>query len=96
LGSKCLNLEVDLAPERALMKYVIAVKREARDTLGDSLSEIVKGVSGVDPVGKSPNPVRMQVEATPEGIAKLQDLIGDKILIEPLILHEAFSATKGA
>jgi hypothetical protein len=71
------------------MKYIIAVKREARDRLGDGLSEVVKGVPGVEPVGSSPNSWRMQVEATPEGITVLKNVTRNDLLIEPLIYHES-------
>jgi hypothetical protein len=74
------------------MKYIIAVKREARDTLDGNLLEFVKKVPGVEPVGNSPSPWRMQVEATPEGITALQLVTGDKLLVERLVYHEAFTA----
>jgi hypothetical protein len=78
------------------MKYIIAVKREARDTLDGNLLEVVKNAPGVEPVGNSPSPWRVQVEATPEAITELQNTTGDKLLIEPLIYHEALSAGQNA
>jgi len=74
------------------MKYIIAVKREARETLGENLLEIVSHTPGVEPVGNSPSPWRLQVEATPEGIEALKDAGENKLLIEPIVYHDAFSA----
>jgi len=52
----------------------------------------VRGVEGVEPVGTSSSPWRMQVEATPNGILDLQDAAGEDVLIEPIIRHDAFVA----
>jgi hypothetical protein len=76
------------------MKYIIAIKREARDSLAGNLLEVVNKVPGVEPVGNSPSPWRLQVEATPEGITELQNATGDKLEVEPLIFHKTLSAVQ--
>ena len=66
--------------------FVIAVKRERRDEVPRDWIETVRGTPGVTIVGDA-NLSRLQVRASPDGIASVRDQLSDYLLIEKLIPH---------
>jgi hypothetical protein len=70
------------------MRYVIAVKREARSKMTEKLSDLLNRVRGLKTVGGDESLGRYQVEATPEAVDELNRLSADRLHVEPLIEHE--------
>jgi hypothetical protein len=66
--------------------FVLAVKRDRRDEVPRDWMQVVRGTPGVTVMGDT-NPLRMQVRATPEGIARVRDQLSDYLEIEKLIPH---------
>ncbi len=70
--------------------YVIAVKREMRKTAPANWVDSVISVPGVSLCGDS-NPLRIQVNATPEAIREVANKLGHYCHIEPIIEHYPLS-----
>ena len=66
--------------------FVIAVKRERRDDVPRDWIEVVRGTPGVTIMGDA-SPLRLQVRATSEGIARVRDRLSDYLEIEKVIPH---------
>jgi hypothetical protein len=79
-------------PRKKLMKYVVAFKREARGQMKQGLTQLLATIPGADNIVGSDNDVRVQVDLTPEAIAKLQEVAPGQLYIEPLYAHKALSA----
>ncbi len=73
------------------MKYVVAVKREARGQLKGTLAELLKNIPGVQCIVGDADATRLQVELTPEGYEGLQKASQGRLHIEPLILRQRLS-----
>jgi hypothetical protein len=71
-----LRLEVDT------MKYVVAVRREARGLA--SLADIVMHVAGLQ-IGPSD---RALIDVTPQVADELKRRYGDSVIVEPEIRHD--------
>ncbi len=67
-------------------RYVIAVRRDARDRVPEGWVEALGAIEGVAIVGAD-NPARVQVDATPAAIAQARALCGDFAHVEPAIEH---------
>ena len=67
-------------------RFVVAVKRDCRDTAPDDWLETVRATPGVTVVGD--NPARAQIEATPEALERIVAALGDYLHVEPVILHK--------
>jgi len=72
------------------MRYVVAVKREARGQWTESLSEFLTRIPGAGNILSSPDSPRVQVDLTTEGVQRLQEVAGHMLHIEPLIPHKTF------
>jgi hypothetical protein len=70
-------------------RFVIAPKRSRRDALRADWLDIVRAIPGVVILGDA-NPVALQVSASAEGLARLQELFADVLNIERIIPHERF------
>lgn len=68
--------------------YLVAVKRQLRDQVEDDWSKVLESIEGVEPAPSPLRPDRIQVEATPAGIAKVRQCLGDICHIEPVLRHE--------
>jgi hypothetical protein len=66
--------------------FVIAVKRDRRDDVPRDWMQVVRGTPGVTVMGDA-NPQRLQVRASPDGIARVRDQLSDYLQIEKLIPH---------
>lgn len=67
-------------------RYIIAIKREHRDTVPSHWKEPLRSIAGLAIVGDD-DPLRVQVEATDEAIAEARRVLGDCCYIEPVIIH---------
>lgn len=67
-------------------RYIIAIKRERRDTASSNWKEPLRSIAGLAIVGDD-DPLRVQVEATDKAIAEARRLLGDCCHIEPIIMH---------
>lgn len=68
-------------------KYILAVKRGKRADAPTNWLEHVRRIPGVHVEG-SASADRAQVEATPEGLAALQQVVGEFCHIEPVITRQ--------
>lgn len=68
-------------------RFVLAPKRSRRDALRADWLDIVRDIPGVTILGDA-NPLALQVSASAEGLARLQELFGDVLNIERIIPHE--------
>jgi len=66
--------------------YVIAVKREQRDTVPADWKQIVRDTPGVSVMGDA-SPFRLQVRASPDAIAVIRDRCSAYLHVEELNLH---------
>jgi len=80
------------ASKEATMKYVVALKREARGQLKESLCQFLAKIPGAGNIVGDDDAVRVQVDLTPEAVAQLEKLGADLMYIEPLVAHKAFSS----
>ena len=71
---------------RMNQRYIIAIKRERRDTVSSNWKEPLRSIAGLAIVGDD-DPLRVQVEATDEAIAEARRLLGDCCHIESVIMH---------
>lgn len=78
------------AEDTALGKYVVATKREVK---GERVSAVerIRGVAGAEVKGAA-NPDRVVVEMTPDVALELQRRYPDKLVVEPIIMHERSSS----
>jgi hypothetical protein len=67
-------------------EYVIGIKRERRDDVPADWREIVRGTSGVEVTGDA-SPVRLQIRASPEAVARLRERLSVYVHIEKVIRH---------
>lgn len=67
-------------------RYIIAIKRERRDTAPSHWKAPLRSIAGLAIVGDD-DPLRIQVEATDEAIAEARQVMGDCCHIEPAITH---------
>jgi hypothetical protein len=70
------------------MRYIVAIKREARNKMTEKLSDILNRVQGLRTVGGDENTGRYQVEATPQALDELNRISSDRLHVEPVIMHE--------
>ena len=75
------------------MRYIVAVKREARGKMTESLSDLLDRVPGLQTMGGDENAGRYQVEATPQALDELNRISADRLHVEPLIMHERVATT---
>jgi hypothetical protein len=68
-------------------RFVLAPNRSRRDALRADWLDIVRAIPGVTIVGDA-NPVALQVSASADGLARLQELFADLLNIERIIPHE--------
>ncbi len=68
-------------------RFVLAPKRSRRDVLRADWLDVVRAIPGVTIVGDA-NSVALQVSASAEGLARLQELFADVLNIERIIPHE--------
>jgi hypothetical protein len=66
--------------------YIIAVKREMRQTAPTNWLDMLRDIEGLTIRGAS-NPQRVQVEASDEAIEEVRRRLGQWCHIEPAILH---------
>lgn len=66
-------------------KYIIAPKRQFRDSTPQNWHEGLKNVEGVQVIGGQP--ARVHVQATAQGIDKLRLMLGKMYHIEEAITH---------
>jgi hypothetical protein len=71
---------------RPVQTFVVAVKRERRETAPADWISQVRNISGVTVRGKG-NPHRILIEATPEAVLELQKRFGDLCHIEVPVRH---------
>ena len=74
------------------MKYIVAVKREARSQMKQPLSQLLAGISGAQNIVGDDSAMRAQADLTPQAIHQLQQVAPDLLYIEPLIAHKAITA----
>ena len=67
-------------------RYIIAIKRERRDTAPSHWKEPLRSIAGLAIVGDD-DPLRVQVDASDEAIAEARQVMGDCCHIEPVITH---------
>ena len=67
-------------------RYIIAIKRERRDTASSYWKEPLRSIAGLVIVGED-DPLRVQVEATDDAIAEAKRVLGDCCHVEPVIIH---------
>jgi hypothetical protein len=67
-------------------RYVVAVRREARDRVPEDWQARVQATEGVAVEGAA-NPQRLQIRATGAAIAEVRRVFGEFLHIEPLISH---------
>lgn len=72
-------------------RYIIALKRECRDTAPSRWKEPLCSIARLAIVGDD-DPTRVQVEASDEAIAAARQLLGDYCYIEPIIIHRPCNA----
>lgn len=70
---------------QSVAQYVLAIKRERRDSAPPDWLERVQNVPGVDVLGASA--IRVTIEAEQTAIEELAEDIGSFCIIEPLISH---------
>ena len=66
-------------------KYIIAPKRAFRSSVQPDWQESLKQIQGIQVIGQQP--VRIQVQATPEAMDEARSLLGDMYYIEQSIPH---------
>jgi hypothetical protein len=66
--------------------FVVAVKRERRHDVPADWLDVVRGTSGVTVIGDS-SPLRVQVRASSEAIARISERLADYLHIEKVIPH---------
>ena len=66
-------------------KYIIAPKREFRNSVPPDWQERLKQIKGVRVIADQP--ARLQVQATPQVIAKVSSMFGGMYHIEAIIPH---------
>lgn len=69
------------------MKYIIALKREKRDTAPPDWIDQLREIDGLEALPHA-SPVRLEVEATDRAIATAKERLGDFIHVEPAISHQ--------
>ena len=74
------------------MRYVVAVKREARARMKQPLSKLLAGISGVQNIVGDDAAMRAQADLTPEAVEQLEQVAPGQLYIEPLLAHRALSA----
>jgi hypothetical protein len=67
--------------------FVLAVKRDKRETVPADWVSRVRQTAGVTIVGAA-SAARLQVTATPQGLGELQRELAEFVYIEPIILHK--------
>lgn len=70
-------------------QYVIAVKREARDTAPRNWIDLLDAQEGVEVLGTGAK--RVQIRATTEAIQTVRNLVGAYCHIEKKTLHKPLS-----
>ena len=75
------------------MRYIVAVKREARDKMTEKVSDILNRVQGLETVGGDERSGRYQIEATPQAVDELNRISSDLLHVEPLIAHQPLATT---
>jgi hypothetical protein len=74
------------------MRYVVAVKREARAEMKQPLSDLLAGISGVQNIVGDDAAMRAQADLTPEAVEELKQAAPEQLYIEPLLAHKALLA----
>lgn len=75
------------------MRYIVAVKREARNKMTEKLSDILDRVPGLQTLGGDEWSGRYQIEATPQAVDELNRISSDFLHVEPLIAHQPLAAS---
>jgi hypothetical protein len=70
-----------------MSRYVIAVKRHCRGSVGSDWPKHLNSVQGVRIISQAGN--LTQVDATPKAIVRVKQLLGDKFHVEESIVHHA-------
>ena len=71
-------------------RYIIAVRRDARETVPPDWSEKLGQIEDLTILGPA-NAKRVQVQASEEAIDRARRLLGDYCHIEPAIYHQTSS-----
>lgn len=69
------------------LSFVLAVKRDKRETVPADWVSRVRQTAGVTIVGDA-SQARLHVTATPHGLGELQRELAEFVYIEPIIRHE--------
>ena len=72
--------------KQRMQTYVVAVKRDSRDTAPPDWIEQLRNIPGVIIRG-SPGPARVQVEATEDAALEIRKRLGGFSHIEAAIIH---------
>jgi len=75
------------------MRYIVAVKREARNQMTEKLSDILDRVPGLQTVGGDEGSGRYQIEATPQAVDELHRISSDRLHVEPVIAHQPLTTS---
>jgi hypothetical protein len=72
-----------------LTTYVVATKREAKGD-GISVADRVSDIVGAE-VKSAANLDRVLVEMSPAAVHEVQRRFSDKLIVEPIIMHQSLS-----
>ncbi len=67
--------------------YLVAVKRQHRDHVADDWATALEHIEGVEPAPETLQDNRLQIKATPSGLAKVKESLGDICHVEAVISH---------
>lgn len=67
--------------------YLVAVKRQHRHRVTDDWATVLESIEGVEPTPETLRSNRLQIKATPSGIAKVKESLGDLCHVEAVIPH---------
>lgn len=68
-----------------MSRYIVATKREARGD-GISAAQRLQGLSDIE-IQSEGNSDRVIIESSPQTVEEIQRRFGEKLLVEPEILH---------
>ena len=72
-------------------EFIIAVKRDKRQQAPGDLVDLLRTIDGVE-VDPDQNSRRLHLHASPEGILKVRQQLGEVCHIEPVIRHRPLRA----
>ena len=69
------------------MEFAISIRRSHRDTAPEDWIDLLREAEGVTLLGE-PLFGRVMVEAAQDGAQRLQELLGEAFIVEPVILYD--------